>query len=61
MKEDENKNPYVHKFTRKYFNKKIGSDEGGLSPGLKLAGIIMISCIAVPLLLMGISFIAGLL
>jgi|WetSurMetagenome_2_1015567.scaffolds.fasta_scaffold489052_2 hypothetical protein len=60
MKE-KNENPYVHKFSRKYL--RPGNDdqtESGITPGLKLAGIIMISCIAVPLLLMGVSLLAGL-
>lgn len=60
-------NPYVHKFSRSYFRshgKKTADHHdipvNPINPGLKLAGIIMIACIAVPLLLMDISFIAGL-
>jgi hypothetical protein len=61
MKE-KNVNPYVHKFSRKYLRPGYQEqNESGITPGLKLAGIIMISCIAVPLLLMGVAFIAGLL
>lgn len=59
MKEKKD-NPYVHKFTRRYLRNRKEQKDGGLSPRLKLAGIIMIACIAVPLLLMGVSLLAGL-
>jgi hypothetical protein len=59
MKEEKG-NPYVHKFTRRYMKIQKEQKDGGLSPRLKLAGIIMIACIAVPLLLMGVSLLAGL-
>jgi hypothetical protein len=58
--EEKKDNPYVHKFTRRYLRKQKNQETGGLSPKLKLAGIIMIACIAVPLLLMGVSLLAGL-
>lgn len=60
---DKDDNPYVHKFSRHYFRTHGGTngeENSGIPIGLKIAGILMISCIAVPLLLAGISFIAGL-
>ena len=60
--EEKKDNPYVHKFTRRYLHKQQkqqNQETSGLSPWLKIAGIIMIGCIAVPLLLMGVSLLAG--
>jgi len=52
-------NPYVHKFTRRYLRNNREENGSGLSPRLKLAGIIMIACIAVPVLLVGLSMLTG--
>jgi hypothetical protein len=59
MKEKKD-NPYVHKFTRSYFRSHGEQQEDGLPSGIKIAGIVMIACIAVPLLLMGVSLFVGL-
>lgn len=52
MKDDDS-NPYVHKFSRSFFRSRGDPESSGLKPHERFMGIIMILCIALPIVVIG--------